>query len=87
MADYKAMYYRLAGEVDYTVDVLDTNTVALTENSKTLEGAANVSESLKEAYLSIKNINGALIELNKKLKSRLLETEEIYMNSAGDSED
>lgn len=77
MADYKAMYYRLAEQMDTAIDILDTNTVALTENAKILKGA---SGTMQEAYQSINNINGSLIELNQKIKARLLETEEMYMN-------
>lgn len=46
MADYKAMYYHLAGRMEITLDVLDATTKALVEISDKLKLAQQTTEEM-----------------------------------------
>ena len=76
MADYKSMYYHLAGRTATAVDILEATTTIMQANVKSMEA------SVKSAKESVE----ALIELKEKLKQAQLTTEEMFMDTADDDD-
>ena len=75
MADFKSMYYHLAGRTATAVDVLEATTNIMTANAEAMMASA---ESMKASA-------EALVELKEKLKFAQQATEDMFMNS--DDED
>ena len=48
MADYKSMYYHLAGRMAATIDVLDTTTSVLQSTSAALQATSAALAALKD---------------------------------------
>ena len=76
MADYKAMYYHLAGRTATAVDVLETTTSIMEANAKAMMASA---ESMMTSVEALK-------ELKEKLKFSQQITEDMFINSE-DEED
>ncbi|MCL2080533.1 MAG: hypothetical protein FWH16_00370 [Oscillospiraceae bacterium] len=55
MADYKAMYYHLAGRMAVAVDLLDATTRALSDVSESLKLAQQTTE---EMFISVEEDDG-----------------------------
>jgi len=72
MADYKSMYYHLAGRTATAVDVLEATTNIMEANAKAMMASA---ESMMASVES-------LISLKEKLKLAQQVTEDMFMNSA-----
>ena len=77
MADYKAMYYHLAGRTATAVDVLEATITIMEANAKAMMAS---SESM---LLSV----GALTDLKEKLKFAQQTTEDIFINSDDEDEE
>ena len=71
MADYKAMYYHLAGRNATAVDILETTTSIMEAHAKTMMASAE----------SMMNSTKALAELKEKLKFAQQLTEEMFISS------
>ena len=77
MADYKSMYYHLAGRMAMAVDVLDS-TIAI------MEANARVLMASSEAMLSSVD---ALSDLKEKLKLAQQTTEDMFIESDDEDEE
>ena len=77
MADYKSMYYHLAGRTAMAVDVLDS-TIAI------MEANARVLIASSEAMLSSVD---ALSDLKEKLKLAQQTTEDMFIESDDEDEE
>jgi len=71
-ADYKSMYYHLAGRTATAVDILEAATTMMQANLEVMEA------SVKSAKESVKALN----ELKEKLKFAQQATEEMFMVTA-----
>ena len=71
MADFKSMYYHLAGRMATTIDVLDATTEILEATTKSLEATTK----------SIEATTSALVDLKEKLKLAQQATEDMFINS------
>ena len=84
MADYKSMYYHLAGRTATAVDVLDATVSIMEANAKTMIAS---SEAMKTSAESMLSSVGALAELKEKLKLAQQITEDMFISSdEGDCE-
>ena len=70
MADYKAMYYHLAGRTATAIDVLETTTSIMEANAKAMKASAESMLASVEA----------LAELKEKLKMAQQLTEDMFIN-------
>ena len=77
MADYKAMYYHLAGRTATAVDVLEATTSIMEANAKAMMASA---ESMMASVES-------LVNLKEKLKLAQQDTEDMFINSDKDDSD
>ena len=77
MADYKSMYYHLAGRTATAVDVLEATTSIMDANAKAMMASA-------EAILSAVQ---ALTELKEKLKLAQQTTEDMFIDSDDEDEE
>jgi len=84
MADYKAMYYHLAGRTATAVDVLEATTSIMEANAKSME--ANI-KSLEANANSMMATAEALVALKEKLKLAQQITEEMFIGVEDDDSD
>ena len=82
MADYKSMYYHLAGRTAVAVDVLDSTIMIMESNAKVLIAS---SEAMLAASQSMLSAVEALDGLKEKLKLAQQTTEDMFIES--DDED
>ena len=90
MADYKSMYYHLAGRMATAIDILEATTTIMQSNAKIMESHVKSMEThIKSMEASVKSAMDsvdALIELKEKLKKAQLITEEMFMDTADDED-
>ena len=77
MADFKAMYYHLAGRTATAVDVLEATTSIMESNAKAMIASAESMLASVEA----------LTELKEKLKLAQQITEDMFINCEEDPDD
>ena len=77
MADYKAMYYHLAGRTATAVDVLEATTNIMEANAKAMMASAESMMASVEA----------LADLKEKLKLAQQATEDMFINSEDKDEE
>jgi len=77
MADYKAMYYHLAGRTATAIDVLEAATSIMEANAKATKASA---ESMMASAESMLTSAEALTDLKEKLKLAQQTTEDIFIN-------
>ena len=86
MADYKSMYYHLAGRMATAIDVLEATTTIMKANVNIMESHVKSMEvhiqSMEASVKSAKDSVEALAELKEKLKFAQQTTEEIFMVTA-----
>ena len=93
MADYKSMYYHLAGRMTTAIDILEATTTIMQSNVKIMDShvkslEANIKsmqvnvKSMEASVKSAKESVDALTELKEKLKFAQQTTEEIFMVTA-----
>ncbi len=76
MADYKAMYYHLAGRMATSIEVLEATTEILQATSDSLVATSN----------SLAVTSKSLADLTEKLKNAQLQTEEMFINCEDDND-
>ena len=84
MADYKAMYYHLAGRTATAIDVLDATISIMEANAKAMIASA---ESMLVSAESMLASVEALAELKEKLKLAQQVTEEMFITNTEDGLD
>ena len=77
MADFKSMYYHLAGRTANAVDVLEATLNIMEANAKVMEAHAKAMMASVEA----------LADLKEKLKLAQQTTEDMFINNDGDDPD
>ncbi|MCK9477916.1 MAG: hypothetical protein M0R40_00230 [Firmicutes bacterium] len=77
MADFKSMYYHLAGRTATAVDVLEATTSIMEANAKAME--ANAKAMMTSAESMMDSVD-ALIELKEKLKLAQQTTEDMFLS-------
>ena len=70
MADYKSMYYYMAGKMSAAIDALETTSVTLDVTTKALEASTRGLSEIKDS----------LIETKERLKFAQKATEEMFMD-------
>ena len=83
MADFKSMYYHLAGRTATAVDVLETTINIMEANAKVMKASAEAMIASADSMLSSVV---ALAELKDKLKLAQQVTEDMFIES-GDGDD
>jgi len=78
VADYKAMYYHLAGRTATAVDVLEATTSIMAANADAMKAHA---EAMMASVDSTRASVEALATLKEKLKLAQQITEDMFMNS------
>jgi hypothetical protein len=84
MADFKSMYYHLAGRTATAVDVLEATTSIMEANAKAM--IASAESTLISAESTLASVE-SLVKLKEKLKLAQQETEDIFINSDEDASD
>ena len=77
MADFKSMYYHLAGRTATAVDVLEATVAIMDANAKTMMAT---SEAMKASAESMQASVAALSDLKEKLKLAQQITEEMFLD-------
>ena len=84
MADFKSMYYHLAGRTATAVDVLEATTSIMEANAKAMLASASSMMASAESMLASTE---ALANLKEKLKFAQQATEDIFMNGDDEGEE
>ena len=88
MADFKSMYYHLAGRTATAVDVLEATVAIMDANARSMVSAADAmiasSEAMKSSSESMLASVAALADLKDKLKLAQQLTEEMFISGEDD---
>ncbi|GHU95603.1 hypothetical protein FACS1894208_08700 [Clostridia bacterium] len=83
MADFKSMYYHLAGRTATAVDVLEATTGIMEANAKAMIASSQAMMASAESMMSSV---ASLVTLKEKLKSAQQITEDMFINSGEDDD-